>query len=256
MDINNPKFKEAVEKFVQDILAGEASASASSKLEKVLNESSECIQDLKGKVTDLEKAAVENTTAVEDLEKVKTELETEVTALKEQVQNLSEEKTVLEERASKAEEVLVDIKKDRTADRRMAELVDVKVARSNEEAETAQRLYVRDMSDEEFASYKDERVSLREELLADIAQETADKKAKVAEGLEPAVEGSKPAVEKEVAGGGVVPPADIKGALEKASAVLPNAASAKEGGNWKDFGPALASFCKDKRDQDSKTKGQ
>ncbi len=256
MDNSNPKVKEMVEKLVQDILAGEASASASSKLEKVLGESSATISELKGKVVDLEKAAVDNIAVLEDLEKVKTELETEVTALNGQVEVLNVEKAALEERASKAEGVLADMEKDQGADSRMAELAEVKVVRVNEEAASAQRLQVRDMSDEEFAAYRDERVALKEELLAVIAQETAAEKAEVKVVKEPEViEGSKAAGEEGVVEVGITPPADIDGALENASAVMPNTPSEKKEKGWKEFGTVLADIVKNQRG-DSKTKGQ
>lgn len=257
MDISNPKIKEEVEKLVQDILAGEASASASSKLEKVLGESSATISELKGKVVDLEKAAVDNTAAFEDLEKAKTELETEVSALNEQVESLNVEKAALEERASKAEGVLADMEKDQAADSRMAELAEVKVVRVNEESASAQRLQVRDMSDEEFAAYKDERVALREEILAVIAQETATEKAEVKVVEEPEVtKGSEAASEGDAAEVGITPPADIDGALENASATMPNATSVEKGRDWGKFSKDLASLVKEKRGEDYKSKGR
>ena len=253
MDISNQKIKEAVEKLVQDILAGEASASASSKLEEILSESSVTIKELKNAIVDLEKAAVDNTAAVEDLEKVKTELETEVTALKEQVKELDKEKTEFEERATKAEDVLANMEKDQAADSRMAELVEVKVVRVDKEAASAQRLYVRDMSDEEFASYKDERVALRKELLDVIAQETAAGKAKSKVGEGSDGKGSEAGSKEESEGGEVIPPADIESALENASATLPNTASAGEGKDWKKFEKDLSNLCAEKRGEDPKT---
>ena len=255
MNMSNPEIKKEVDKLVQEILAGKASASASTKLEEMLNEASTTIESLKEKVVDLEKAAVESTTVVEDLEKVKVELETEKSALTEQVESLTEEKSTLEERATKAEDAIANMEKDVAAKDRMVELSELKLVRVDEAAAVTQMDAVREMSDEDFASYRDERVALRDEILAAVDPEPASDKEPVVDAKE-VPEGviSEAASDKKVEGAEVTPPADIKGALENASASVPNLPSSKESKGWEGFGESISNFIEASRGDGSETK--
>jgi hypothetical protein len=59
------------------------------------------------------------------------------------------------------------MKKDKAAELRMAELAEAGVGLSNKDAQMAK---VREMEDEEFASYKEELVSLRSAVMAELAK--------------------------------------------------------------------------------------
>lgn len=243
VDKNNPDIIKMVGEIVQDILAGKASASASTKLEEMLSEASATIESLKEKVVDLEKAAVDNTTVVEDLEKAKTVLETEKSALTGQVDSLTEEKSTLEERATAAEDTIANMAKDKAADSRMSELAELKLVRVDEKAAASQKEAVREMSDEDFASYRDERVALRDEILAAVDPEPASdgEPAVDANGV-PEVVVPEAASGKGADGNVVTPPADIEGALENASAALPNLPSINTGKVWDGFGDCMTNL--------------
>lgn len=251
MDMNNPNIKEAVEELVQDILAGKASAGASAELETIFGKASETIDSLKEEVSNLKSAAEENTAAVEGLEQEKSDLETELSALKEQIDNLNREKEELEERANKAEDALDNMAKDKAADERMAELSELKVARVDKEALKTQRELVKEMSDDEFAAYRDESVSFRNDVLASVEQESDEIKSDSEKDVE--VENDSEEASEDVPGSAEdvdVPPADIEGALESASTVLPNADSDAKVEDWEGFSVALASLVKKGREDE------
>jgi len=102
---------------------------------------------------------------VASLHEIITSLETQLSenadakkALEDEKAKFDEEKNKLTKRAEAAEEELDNMKKDQMAKERMKTLRTAGVASINEEA---QRVKIRDMSEEEFASYKDELVSVR-----------------------------------------------------------------------------------------------
>lgn len=245
MDINNPKIKEEVERLVQEILAGQASADASTKIEAALNDASATIEELKERTCVLKKQADESIAAKEEVETAKASLETDLQAFKEQVEALTEKNRELEERASKAESTLDGIKKDQTAEKRMEELSSLKVARVSEEAFSAQKELVREMTDEEFSSYRDDRVAVREELLTSVAQEiaVASSGSKVEEPTSVGDEGA--------AGEELTPPADIESALETASAAVPNASSVSKGKDWRKFTDDFTAYMESLRGEKS-----
>lgn len=111
----------------------------------------------------------------------------ELTTKLEAAQNELEEAN---EKLGNTEKALEDIKKDRAAETRMAELEDAGVARSDREDQMAK---VRNMSDEDFASYKDELVSIRESVVAELdkAREEADATAQAEAEAEAAEEAKK-----------------------------------------------------------------
>lgn len=141
---------------------------------------------------ELEKAAsaISNlTTALEEKNTEAAEMEEKLTASDTRVKELESEleaaKKELEEASAKLgekEKILEDMKKDRAAETRMAALEDAGVARSDRES---QMIKVREMSDEDFASYKDELVSIREAVVAELEKAREDKaKADAKEAVE------------------------------------------------------------------------
>lgn len=71
-----------------------------------------------------------------------------------------------------ANEALDNIKKDRATEIRVAELVEAKVVTSDKVTEQASK--VRNMTDEEFASYKQDRIQLREAIVKELATNSTD----------------------------------------------------------------------------------
>jgi len=102
---------------------------------------------------------------------VNKELESELEAAKKELEQANEKLGV-------TEQALEDIKKDRLAETRMAEIEDAGVARSDKKDQIVK---VKEMSNEDFASYKDELVSIRKAILAElkVSKAEADAQAKV-----------------------------------------------------------------------------
>jgi chromosome segregation ATPase len=107
-------------------------------------------------------------------------MEEKVSAYEEQVETLKSEleaaRTELEtanKSLSEKELELSNIMKDRAAEKRMVELEDAGVIRSDRDSQMKK---VREMSDEDFASYKEELVSIRESVLKELekANETGE----------------------------------------------------------------------------------
>jgi len=101
------------------------------------------------------------------------ELNNKIGELEESVKTLEQEKSDFEsreadivKRAEKAEEDLEDIRKDQLAKARFGDLKEAGTASSNEEDQTAK---VREMSDEEFSAYKDELLTIRESIIAELS---------------------------------------------------------------------------------------
>ena len=153
---------------------------------------------------ELQKAATsisELTSALEDknaevagLEEKATESEAKIQELTSELEAAKKELETANEKLGETEQALEDMKKDRAAEIRMAELEDAGVARSDKDSQMAK---VREMTDEDFASYKDELVSIREAVVAELNKdrEKAEADAKAEE------EAAKKAAEEEAKNG-------------------------------------------------------
>lgn len=167
------ELKKQVADVVEGLFNKKEEAETRKEVEAELQRSAESISELttalEGKnaeVAAFEEVISENKTRVEELESkleaAETELETANTKLGE------------------AEQALEDMKKDRAAEERMTDLEDAGVARSDRDSQMSK---VREMTEEEFASYKDELVSIREAVVNELEearkQAEADAKAEV-----------------------------------------------------------------------------
>ena len=127
-------------------------------LAETIDELTEALEAKNAEVAELEAKLSESdeklATAASELEAAKTETETAKTDLE------------------KVETEISEMKKDKAMELRVAELEKAGVLRSDKEGQAKK---VRDMSDEEFAAYKEELVSVRETIVAELAQ--AAKKA-------------------------------------------------------------------------------
>lgn len=154
------KLKKDINAVVAEIFSDKEEVEMQRKAEKALRKSATTIEEL---TTTLEESSTKN----EDLINSVAALETSVEDLKSE---LEAAKTGIEEAAQKlaeSEKTIDDMNKDRAAELRMAELEGVGVNGSDKEAQTAK---VRDMSDKDFASYRDELVSLREAVMAELSK--------------------------------------------------------------------------------------
>ena len=181
------ELKNEIESIVATIFSEKEDADIRKKTEEALQESAEkiqeltiCLEERNEEITTLNEKAAENE---EKIQGFGSELEAAKKETDEANEKLTEAETALEE-----------IKKDRATELRMTELVEAKVVDSDKVAQLAK---VREMSDDEFATYRDERTALRQAVIDELAaastEEETDKEAAEKEAAE------KEAAEKEAA---------------------------------------------------------
>ena len=187
-----------VKSAVDVIFAEKEDADKQAKAAEALRKSATTINDLttelekiKQEFSELEAKNTELTTSLEEKEEACTSLEDEVTSLKEDVNKKEEEnaslksevdelkksKEDIESEFSGIKEELETIKKDKLTEDRMKELEEAKVVAKDKEKQVAK---VRDLSEEEFASYKEDLVSIRESIVESISTSNTS-----GEGVEP-----------------------------------------------------------------------
>ena len=179
------KLKQEVAQIIERILAGKDDDEKMARTETALEESASKIESLTSELEaatakndELTSKVVEFEAAEEELDKTKTE---EADAAKAAAEETVKKIEDLEAQLAEKTEELDDIQKNTVAAGRMAELETAGVAREDKEAQTTK---VREMSDEEFASYKDELESVRKHILAELKSkspaegEEAEAKAK------------------------------------------------------------------------------
>jgi len=177
--------KQDIEAIVTEIFSDKERAGQVQKTQDALNESAETIetltQSLEAKVIELEEANVSSKTLTAEKDTKISELTTELEAAQLKV-------TELEASLVETKEALESIEKDRVAESRMTELKEEKVAiLSDLKTQTAK---VKELTDEEFASYKADRVELRNAVSAELEaaskQEPASDKEEGTSGKETA----------------------------------------------------------------------
>jgi len=160
----NEELKKDVEVMVSEIFSQKEEAEQRAETEKALQKSADTISDLTEALEGKNESDQEVATQINDLESKVTELNSELEAAK----NEADETAT---KLAKSENVIQEMRKDKAAELRMAELVKAGVALSDKDAQTAK---VRDMEDEEFGSYKEELVSLRSAVEAELAKVDPD----------------------------------------------------------------------------------
>lgn len=156
----NEELKKDVEGLVAEIFSQKEEVEQRAEAEKALQKSADAISQLTEALEGKNAEGAETATQITDLESKIEELTSELEAAKEQ----DEEKA---KKLTEAENMIEEMKKDKATELRMVELVDAGVALSDKDAQTAK---VRDMEDEEFGSYKEELVSLRSAVEAELAR--------------------------------------------------------------------------------------
>lgn len=158
------KLKKDVEALVAEIFSQKEDAKKRERTEDALQKSAETIAELtttlEERNADVEKA----NTQIEELEGKNDDLNSELEAAKTEI----EEST---EKLAETEKMIEEMKKDKAAELRMSELTEAGVALSDKDAQTAK---VREMDDESFTAYKEELMSLRQAVEAELAK--ADEK--------------------------------------------------------------------------------
>jgi len=152
------------------------------------------LEDSANTISELTSSLENKTEEAASLEEKLSESESANTELNEKLEAANEELTKTKDELASITQALEDMKKDRAAETRMAELEDAGVANSDRETQTAK---VREMNDEDFASYKDELVSIRESVIAELNKAKAEADAKAEEEAKKAEEEAKKMTKKD-----------------------------------------------------------
>lgn len=166
------KFKKDVEVLIKAIFSEKEEAAMKQKTEEALQTSASTIDELTTALEEKSADLLVKEETVATLNKTVEELKSGLEAAK------LETSTVAEKLAG-VEAELEKMCKDKATEVRMAELETAGIVRKDKESQAAK---VREMSDEEFASYRDELVSIREAVLSEMeaAKKEADEKATAA----------------------------------------------------------------------------
>jgi len=155
--MDEKKLMDDIKKIVDDIFSEKEQASQMQKTQDALNESAETIDSLTQSL-ELTKAELLSKQESADVE-LKTK-DSKIAELSTELEAAQKKVTELETEIASSKEALENIKKDKLAEARISELKENKIAILNElETQTAK---VREMSEEEFASYKQDRIALRQ----------------------------------------------------------------------------------------------
>ena len=169
-----------VKKVVEDLFNEKEEAKIRENTEQELQKAATTVANL---TSELETKNTEVATLQEQLEASETrvqELTTELEAAGTELETSKEKLAEVEKSAAELQETVDNMNKDRVEEARMKELEDAGVANTDRETQSVK---VREMTDDEFASYKGELVSIREAVVAELekAREKAEADAKAEE---------------------------------------------------------------------------
>jgi septal ring factor EnvC (AmiA/AmiB activator) len=152
------KVKKEIEAVVASIFSEKEEEDARTRTEEALSTSASTIEELTNTLESKNAEVSELETKVSETEEKISDLESQLEAAKTETASVTEQLT-------EANQKMEDMAKDKAADDRMSTLEEAGVARSDRDG---QRTKVREMSDEDFASYKDELQSIREAVIAEL----------------------------------------------------------------------------------------
>lgn len=165
------ELKKDIETMVADIWSEKEEVEVRKKTEEALQKSADVITELTDSLEDKGSEVSEITEKLTASNSRIKELETELEAAGKEFEKSKEELEI-------SVKAIDEMKKDKAADVRMVELVEAGVAHSDADVQTTK---VREMSDEDFVSYRDELISLKgavEKRLAEAAEEAEKLKSK------------------------------------------------------------------------------
>jgi len=207
------------EKLRKDIEACVAAIFSEKEEADMRRRTEEALQKAASAIEDLTNALEERNGEVEGLEAVISESENKTTDLETALEAAREEVRIVEEKLAENVKTLEEIKKDRATDVRMSELEEAGVAHSNKDAKANQTAKVREMSDEDYAAYKDELISIRQAVLDELAaaaetgseetEETAEEEVEEKEEAEEETEEKEEAEEESEEEDEETPPANV-----------------------------------------------
>ena len=145
----------------EDVAKKRLTEEALEKSAKVVTELTETVVEKDSMITDLE-------TKISDVEGILTENSEAIEAEKAKVVELEKQLEETTTKLSASELQVIEMEKDMAADVRIVELKDNKV---NSTDQSEQFKKVREMSDDEFASYKKELIDLRKSITEELASE-------------------------------------------------------------------------------------
>ncbi len=200
---------------VREAMAEKEEADRLSKMEELLTtataETGALTEVLATKEEEIVSASGERDSLAAQLEELRIETE----KLKDALVAASKDNEKLEERASTAEATLAGIEAEKNLAGRMAELEEAKVIKA-EDKRTAQEDKVRGLSEEEFATYKEELVDFRTEWEAEkaVAEKEAASKEQADEKAEAVADAEKEKAQKEEASAAAAAALNIEVASE------------------------------------------
>lgn len=156
------KLKKDIEAMVASIFSEKEEAESKRLTEEALQKSADTIEEL---TTSLESKNEE----IASLETKMSESANEIETLKSELEAAKAEKEDISEKLVASEAKVSDMLKEQEAVSRMAELESAGVVRSDREAQFKK---VKEMSSEDFDSYKDELVSIRESIKTELAKQS------------------------------------------------------------------------------------
>lgn len=177
-ELNKDEFNAAVQAEVERVLSSREEAQARTEAEAALKEAKETFETLRASLEAKDAKIKEYEEALAALDDNSEATDAEVAA-NERIVELEKELEEWKQRAEVAQAALDTLAREEAAAGRMAELAESGVSLDDEAAE-AQYAKVRDMSDEDFASYKSELVALRSKY-ASSSEEDGEDEIEVAE---------------------------------------------------------------------------
>lgn len=158
------KLIQEIKAMVDSFFSEKEEAEVRRKTEEALQKSAETIGELTAALEEKNSESEEVATKLEELEAKVAELQTELEAAQ-------TEKASADDKLAEAEQTIEEMKKDKAAEARIAELEEAGVSSGKE----AQMAKIREMNDEEFAAYKEERIELRNAVIAELESNQPEK---------------------------------------------------------------------------------
>ena len=176
-ELNTEEFNAAVQAEVERLLSSREEAQARVEAESALKEAKETFETLRASIEAKDAKLTEYEEALANLDS--SEATDSEVAANDKIVELEKELETWKHRAEVAQAALDTLAREETAASRMAELTESGVI-LDEEAAEAQYSKVRDMSDEDFASYQSELVALKSKY-ASASEEDGDEEIEVTE---------------------------------------------------------------------------
>jgi len=235
------EMEQTVADLVDKILSEKEQAGVEVEIEEALKTAKLAVENLSKQLIEAKEKQSDDAATIEELESKLSDMEAESASVKDELKTAKNELDKATETASNVSNELTGLKKDMKLKDRLSELAELEVIRKGD-ALKAQTESVRNMSEEEYASYKVDLVAFRDEVM-EAAKALYESKEEIEE---PKLETEETASDEgndgnqEGADEGAVetPPADIEGAQETASVVIPGEENDKSN-KWKVFSEGL-----------------